>query len=162
MIILAIALLIGAIVAGISYLIVTDEERIELLVQEVSQAIEDENMSRCMRDVSDDFIFRPKQVNKARLMSLVQRIFENADKLMVNISLLEIEVDGDDATVVLNFRLLGEYVGRVEQFVGSRGFILGQPLQAAKATLKLHKTQPDSQGARRWILYEVTHFDPGV
>ena len=148
----------------VSVLIVTDKDRIEALVKQVSQAIANEDLAGCMAVVSDDFMFEPKRVNKARLASLVQDIFTEADKLEVSVSELKIKVDGDEATVFLSFRLLGEYVGRMDRFVG-RGFILGQPLRAAKATLILRKQKPESASSKAksvWMLSRVTAFDPGV
>jgi len=154
-----------AIYIVVSVLIVTDKDRIEALVKQVSRAITNKDLAGCMAVVSDDFMFEPKRVNKARLASLVQDIFTEADKLEVSVSELEIKVDGDEATVFLSFRLLGEYVGRrMDRFVG-KGFILGQPLKAAKATLILRKQKPKSasSGAESaWMLSRVTAFDPGV
>ncbi|MBN2208150.1 MAG: hypothetical protein JW759_02480 [Candidatus Coatesbacteria bacterium] len=154
-----------AIYIVVSVLIVTDEERIETIVAQASQAIANEDLAGCMAFVNDDFIYQPKGVNKARLASIAQGIFAEADKLEVNISELQIEVDGDQATVFLSFRLLGEYVGRMDRFVGQKGFILGQPLKAAKATLILHKRHQESASSPTksvWMLGSVTAFDPGV
>ena len=165
LIVLAAILAAGAIYVGVSELIVTDEERIEALVEQVSQAVENEDLARCMSHVSMDFIYEPKGVDKARLASLAQRIFDSADKLIVNVSEVQIDVQGDEATVLLRFRLLGEYVGRMDQFVGSRGFILGKPLKAARATLRLQKRCPaDAPPEAKvvWMLCRITDFDPGV
>ncbi len=165
LIVLAAILAAGAIYVGVSEMIVTDEERIEALVEQVSQAVENEDIARCMSHVSMDFIYEPKGVDKARLASLAQRIFDKADKLVVNISYIQIDVQGDEATVMLNFRLLGEYVGRMDQFVGRRGFILGKPLKAARATLKLRKMRlPEAHPEAKavWTLCRVIDFDPGV
>jgi hypothetical protein len=104
-------------------------------------------------------------VNKARLASLAQGIFAQADNLEVSVSELQIRVEGDEATVFLSFRLLGEYVGRMDRFVGQRGFILGEPLNAAKATLLLRKRRLESASSAAksvWMLSCVTAFDPGV
>jgi len=160
LIVLAAALGVMAIYFGISELIVTDEERIESLVERVCNMIANEDLAGCMTFVGDDFTYQPKGVNKARLASLAQGIFARADKLEVTVSELRIEVDGDKATVFLRFRLLGEYVGRMDRFVGQRGFILGKPLKAARATLHLDKRRT-AEGEALWVLYRVTDFDPG-
>ena len=162
---LAAAVAAVAIYIGVSVLIVTDEERIEALVKQVSRAIANEDLAGCMAVVSDDFMFEPKRVNKARLASLAQGIFAEADKLEVSVSELQIRVEGDEATVSLSFRLLGEYVGRMDRFVGQKGFILGQPLKAAKATLLLRKRRLESAFSKAesgWMLSRVTAFDPGI
>jgi len=150
---------------GVSRLIVTDEERIEAIVEEVSRAIANEDLAGCMRHVSDDFMYQPKHVNKARLAAHVQRIFARADDLKVTISQLEIDVEGERATVTLRFRLLGAYVGRMDQFVGKRGFILGEPLKAARATLHLSKrprAEAPAGDQAVWMLDRATEFNPGL
>ena len=162
---LAAAVAAVAIYVVVSVLIVTDKDRIEALVKQASRAIANEDLAGCMAFVSDDFMFQPKGVNKARLASLAQGIFAQADNLEVSVSELEIKVDGDEATVSLSFRLLGEYVGRMDRFVGQKGFILGQPLRAAKATLLLRKRRLEgasSEAESVWMLTRVTAFDPGV
>ena len=163
-IVLAAVLGAVAIYLGVSELIVTDEERIEALVEQACQLVADEDLAGCMTFVSDDFMYQPKGVNKARLASLAQGIFAQADSLEVNVSELRIEVEGDEATVFLRFRLLGEYVGRMDRFVGQRGFILGKPLKAARATLHLGKRRlgdAPAEGEAVWMLCRVTDFDPG-
>jgi len=164
LIVLAAVLVAVAIYLGVSELIVTDEERIEALVEQVCQLVANEDLAGCMAFVSDDFTYQPKGVNKGRLASIARGIFAQADSLEVNVSELQIEVEGDEATVSLRFRLLGEYVGRMDRFVGQRGFILGKPLKAARATLHLSKRRPGdgpSDGEGVWMLYRVTDFDPG-
>ncbi len=164
LIVLAAVLGAVAIYLGVSELIVTDEERIEALVEQVCQLVANEDLAGCMAFVSDDFTYQPKEVNKGRLASIAQGIFAQADSLEVNVSELQIEIKGDEATVLLRFRLLGEYVGRMDRFVGQRGFILGKPLKAARATLHLSKRRPGdapSEAKAVWMLYRVTDFDPG-
>ncbi|RLC45520.1 MAG: hypothetical protein DRH70_07340 [Candidatus Coatesbacteria bacterium] len=163
LIVLAVILAAAGIFWGVSRLIVTDEERIEAIVEEVSRAIANEDLAGCMRHVSDDFTYQAKHVNKARLARLAQQTFARADNLKVSISQLEIDVQGERATVLLRFRLLGTYVGRMDQFVGKRGFILGAPLKAARATLHLSK-RPRAKapgGQKVWLLERVTDFSPG-
>ncbi|HUT03336.1 MAG TPA: nuclear transport factor 2 family protein [bacterium] len=165
LIVLAVILAAVGLFLGVSRLIVTDEERIEAIVKEVSQAIANEDLAGCMRHVSDDFVYQPKHVNKARLAAHVQQIFARADDLKVTISQLEIDVEGESATITLRFRLLGAYVGRMDQFVGKRGFILGEPLKAARATLHLSKrprTEAPAGGQAVWMLDRATEFNPGL
>lgn len=165
LIVLAVILAAVGLFWGVSRLIVTDEERIEAIVKEVSRAIANEDLAGCMGHVSDDFTYQPKHVNKAQLAAHVQRIFARADDLKVTISQLEIDVEGESATITLRFRLLGTYVGRMDQFVGKRGFILGEPLKAARATLHLSKRpSPETPAGDQavWMLDRATEFNPGL
>ena len=162
LVILAAVLLAAAIYVAIDTLIVTDEELIEEMVEKASRAIEREDLEACMKHVSDDFIYEERRVDKRRLARYARGIFDQADNITVDISELEITVNGDEAEVFILFRVLGEYVGRMERFVGSRGFILGEPLKAARANLKLCKRPlPGSSSDAVWLLCSMRSFHPG-
>lgn len=159
---LAVVLGAAAIYVVIDILIVTDKERIENMVEVVSRAIEREDLEACMKYVSDDFIYEERRVDKRRLARYARHILDEADNIVVDITELEITVEGEEADVFIAFRILGEYVGRMERFVGTKGFILGEPLKAAKANLRLCKRSlPDAPDEAQWMLCSMRGFHPG-
>jgi len=162
---LAIALgVIAAVIAlylVIDYLVVTDEEVIEDLFDKAVEAIEKEDITSLLGFVAEDFKYEAKGVNKRRLEMLALQTFREVDNVSFETSEKSIEVQGDEATIRISFRILGEYVGRMEQFVGERGFILGKPLKAARATLHLRRQPPVGNEKPTWLLYRLTEFDPG-
>jgi len=157
-------LAIAVVYVAIDKLWVTDEEIINEQIHLVSQAIEHKDLELCMRYISDDFMSAEKRVDKNRLLRLAQGKFAQADNLKMILAEKEISVDGDEARVFLKFRLMGEYIGRMDQFVGQRGFILGEPLKAARVTLHLRRRLPagdSDSGQPQFMVYSVSGFDPG-